>query len=344
MEGANETRRKKGEEESMKTLIALNNPDLKTMLFQPWVMEKLQSVTQMDWLEDYGDFAKRLPDYDACITTWGSPKITKEILALCPRLRFIGHAAGTVVPYIDEAFFEKNIVVTNANYALSRATAEGAVAMMAAGAYRLNTYAEEMARGLWANNDRETVLGLTGQTIGLIGFGDICREVIRLLAPYRPNILLCSSHCSAQEAETLGVTICDLDTLLKESRIISLHNTLTSRTRGMIGDREFSIIREGCLFLNTARAPIVDEKALLKALESGKIHAILDVYDEEPLPMDHPLRKQKNAWMLPHIAAYSHYWKTRLALCVAEDMERWVRGEPLRGQITKARFQRLTPA
>lgn len=327
----------------MKTLIALNRPDLENMLFTPEVMERLRQITDVEWLREYELLEKVLPGYDACITSWGSPRITKEILEKCERLKFIGHAAGTVVPYVDEVAFEKGILVVNANSALAHATAEGAVAMMAAGAYRLREYAEEMAQGLWANNDRESVPGLTGQTIGLVGFGEICKEVIRLLAPYHPKILLCSSHCDPEQAKLLGVHLCSLETLLRESNIISLHNTLTPRTRNMIGEKEFSLMKSGTLLINTARAPIVNQEALLSALESGKIRVILDVYEEEPLPLDHPLRKQKNAWLLPHIAAYSTYWKSRLALTVVEDFERFSKEQLVRGKITLDRYRRLTP-
>ena len=293
----------------MKTLITFHNPELSRLIFHGGALERLKSFSEVDWLEDPGALEARIGDYDACISSWGSPKITKQVLMKTERLRFIGHAAGTVVPYVDEDVLGRGITVVNANSVLSRATAEGTVAMMAAGAYCLPEYSRMLENGGWANNDNEFVPGLTHQTIGLIGYGDISREVMRLLEPYHANILLYSEHCDKETAARAGAKLCGLDTLLNESFIVSLHNTLTPQTRGMLGTRELELMRNGALLINTARAAIINEAALIKVLRAGRIRAILDVYEREPLEMDHPLRGLPNVWLFPHIAAYSGYWK-----------------------------------
>ena len=327
----------------MKTLITLNNPELIRLIFEGEALERLKSFSEVDWLDDYSALESCISEYDACISSWGSPKFTDKILEKADKLKFIGHAAGTVLPYMDESVFAKGITVVNANYALSRATAEGTVAMMAAGAYCLPAYNRMLQNGGWANNDVEFVPGLTHQTIGLIGYGDICREVIRLLEPYHAKILLYSGHCSEEEAERLGVKLCGLDELLQEASIVSLHNTLTPRTKGMLGKRELGLLKDGALLVNTARAAIIDEAALIDTLRTGRIHAILDVYEREPLEEDHPLRSLSNVWLFPHIAAYSGYWKKRLGLCVVEALERAVKGEELKETITLEKFRRMTP-
>lgn len=329
----------------MQTLIAVHNPKLKEMIFSQEALKRLERISEVHWLEEYGNagLEEVIADFDACITSWGSPRLTDHVLDKAQRLMFIGHAAGTVVPYVDESVFNREIAVVNANYALSRAAAEGAVAMMAAGAYRLPMYERMLLQGGWADNDSECVPGLFGQKIGLIGYGAISREVIRLLGPYEPDILLYSGYCSREEAESLGIRLCTLEELLAESDIVSLHNTLTSQTRGMLGSREFGMMKEGALFINTARGPIVQEEALIHALEQGKINAILDVYDREPLETDHPFRRLPNVCCFPHVAAYSGYWKKRLGLCVTEDLERLLRGRELRGRITLGQYKRMTP-
>ena len=153
----------------MKTLITLNNPELIRLIFKGEALERLKSFSEVDWLEDPGELEVRIGNYDACISSWGSPKITQRVLTKAERLKFIGHAAGTVVPYMDEEVFGREITVVNANSVLSRATAEGTVAMMAAGAYCLPEYSRMLENGGWADNDNEFVPGLTHQTIGLIG-------------------------------------------------------------------------------------------------------------------------------------------------------------------------------
>ena len=329
----------------MKTLIAVMNPSLKKMIFQREAIQKLENLSEIHWMEDFEDFDLKtvIGEFDAYISSWGSPRITTDVLRNATKLKYIGHAAGTVVPYIDESVFLKDIVITNANHALSRATAEGAVAMMVSGAYQLWIYNKKLLQGGWSHNDSECVPGLYRQTIGLIGYGDISREVIRLLQPYEPNILLSSKYCSKEEAKILGVQLCELDELLQKSRIISLHNTLTSSTRGMLGKKELARISDGALLINTARGPIIDEEALIETMSTGRINAILDVYDNEPLANDNILRTLQNVWCLPHIAAYSGYWKTRLGECVIEDLERFLKGADLIGRITEEKYKRMTP-
>ncbi|MFC4776660.1 hydroxyacid dehydrogenase [Paenibacillus sp. GCM10023252] len=332
----------------MKTLITVTNPKLKKLIFRTEALEKLAQWSEVHWLDHRGELhglplADVLHDFDACLTSWGSPRLTAELVEKAPKLKFIGHAAGTVVPYVDPSLFMKGITIVNANSALSRATAEGTVAMMAAGSYQLLSYNRTFTEGGWADNDTEYVPGLYRQTIGLIGYGDIAREVIRLLQPYEPQILLYSNHCSEAEAASLGLHLCShLDELLERSHIISLHNTLTSTSRGMIGQRELDLIQNGALLINTARGPIIDEHALAATLGTGRIRAMLDVFDTEPLNLTSPLRRLPNVWCFPHIAAYSGYWKSRLGQTVIEDMERWIRGGKLTGEITVDKYNRMT--
>lgn len=327
----------------MKILIATDNGDLRKMLFHEEVIGRLNEIGTVEWLEEPDTLGEVIGGYDACITTWGSPRLTPEILDKASRLKFIGHAAGTVVPYVDECVFERNIVVVNANQALSMATAEGAVAMMTAGAYSLPMYEKRLREGGWSDNDRETVMGISGRTIGLIGWGDISREVVRLLQPYHAHILLYSSHCSQEEAGKRGIQVCSLEELLKRSDIVSIHNTLTASTRGMIGKRELGLMKEQALLVNTARGPVIQEEALTEALREGRIHAVLDVYNEEPLSSDHPFRKCPNVILYPHIAAFAGYWKRQLAVCVVGDLERMLRGEAVTGRIDRDKYRRMTP-
>ena len=113
----------------MQTLIAVHNPKLKEMIFGQEALKHLERISEVHWLEEYGNagLEEVIGGFDACITSWGSPKITDHVLDKAKRLMFIGHAAGTVVPYVDEGVFLRDIVVVNANYALSRAAAEGAL-------------------------------------------------------------------------------------------------------------------------------------------------------------------------------------------------------------------------
>ena len=326
----------------MRILIAIRDPLLREKILSQNALELLERLGTCDVLHDE-ELKDVIGNYEAVITGWRSEKLTDEVLDRATDLEFIGHSAGTVVPYMDESVFSRGIRVVNANRVLARATAEGAFAMIQASSWKLAEYADTLRNGNWSDNEHDEVPGLAGKTLGLVGFGDITRQMIRLAGPYDMKILVASGHMTQQDAETLGVIHTDLETLLMQSDIISLHNTLTSATRGMIGDREFSMMKDGALFVNTARGPIVQSDALIRALETGRIRAVVDVYDSEPLPSDHPFRKLKNLSLYPHIAAFASTWKHELVHCVAEDLERFCKGEPLMGEITAEKFRRLTP-
>ncbi|PWV90609.1 phosphoglycerate dehydrogenase-like enzyme [Paenibacillus cellulosilyticus] len=325
-----------------KTLIAVDIPSLRQLLFSDEVLNDLHSFTEVHWL-DHQPLEDVIGDYDACITSWGSERFTPAVLSNAKKLRFIGHAAGTIVPFVDPSIYDCPITIVNANRPLSLATAEGAVAMMMHGAWDLHTYHAGLKNGIWSENNEQFTMGLYKQSIGLIGYGDISREVIRLLAPYEANILLCSSYCSPDEADALGVTLCSLEELLQRSRIVSLHNTLTASTRGLIGQAELAMMQDGSLLINTARGPIVDEEALIAGLANGRLKAVLDVFNTEPLPADHPLQQLPNACCLPHIAGFQGYWKRNLASYVARQLHRFVQGLPFEGQVCRDKFNRLSP-
>ncbi len=332
----------------MKTLITVYDSDLKRMVFQHGAIESLKEFSEVDFVEEgkyfsSEDLERVIGDYDACITGWGSAKITEEVLKKAVRLKFVGHTAGTVVPIVEKGIFDRDITVVNANSALAMSTAEAAMAFIMAGAWNLHGYNTGLKNGQWSKNNCETILGVGHQTVGIIGYGDISREVIRLLKPFNVRILLYSHYCPREEAEHLGVELCSLEELLRRSRIISLHNTLTPMSEGMIGKKELALIRDGSLIVNTARGPIVNSDALLDEVRTERLFAALDVYDNEPMDKEHELLKLSNVFCLPHIGGYSNYWKTRLGKTVIDDMERWVKGEELQGQITLDKFKRLTP-
>ncbi|NQX62772.1 hydroxyacid dehydrogenase [Paenibacillus qinlingensis] len=329
----------------MRALVTVSDPFLRGLIFQEETIQQLNALCEVDWTDEHVDsdqLAERIGDYDICITSWGSAKLDAGVLGRAHKLKFIGHAAGTVVPMVDPLVYELDMTVVNANTSLARSTAELAVALMLHGSWDLSGYSQRLKQGGWTQNNRESVKGLYRQTIGLIGYGEISREVIRLLQPYEAEILLYSGNCSTEEAQELGVKLCSLEEVLSRSAIVSLHNTLTEKTRGMLGAKELSLLPDGALLVNTARGPIIEEEALLNELTSERISAALDVFDMEPLPKGHPLLQLSNAYCFPHIGGFNHYWKSKLGLLVVEDLARWINGEELHGEINQVKFQRQT--
>ncbi|SFM50691.1 Phosphoglycerate dehydrogenase [Paenibacillus sp. 1_12] len=332
----------------MRTLIAIANPDLRKLVISERAIAALTEVSEIDWVpvgESYTseDLARDIPAYDACITSWRSPKFTQEVLEKAERLKFIGHAAGTVIPIVDESVFQKPVTIVNANSALSKSTAEGTVMMMMLAAWNCIPYIKSLQEGKWSQSSQEAVMGLSGTTVGLIGYGEISSEVIRLLAPYQMKILLHSRYCTEEAAAALGVQLCGLDELLQQSDIISLHSTLTSSSSGILGARELSMIRDGAVLINTARAPLIDEQALIDELRKGRFTAALDVFHQEPLGKDHELLRLSNVICTPHIAGFNRHWRSQQVEMVVQDLLRLLKGEPLHGEITLDKYRRLTP-
>lgn len=331
----------------MKILITIANPDLIRNIFDQASLDQLASLGDVTWIPTDGSFTQEafeacIGDFDACLTSWGSPRLSATACQRATRLRFLGHAAGTLAPYLDSAVFERDITIINASEMLAMSTAECSLALMLAGAWNLNGYAEGMRNGRWSQSRKETVMGVYGQTIGIVGLGQISRQLIRYLQPLHPRILVHSSHLSAGEAEALGVTPLPLDELLTSSQIVSLHSTLTERTRGMIGARELGLMRDGALLVNTARSELVDSAALLAELRSGRLFAALDVFDKEPLDKADPLLHLPNVLCAPHIGGIAAYWRKGLGRKVVDALAAFQAGDPLPERITAERFRAMS--
>ncbi|MDF2834893.1 MAG: hydroxyacid dehydrogenase [Paenibacillus sp.] len=331
----------------MRTLIGISNGELMNMFYPEAVLDKLRAFSEVDCLEvgshvSSEQLAEMIEPYDAYISSWGSPRVTAEVAAKAPNLKYIGHTAGTVVAVVNDDIYDTNIQVASANHVLAKSTAESAVALMMAGAWNLRGYASRLQRGEWSHNAGETVIGLSGQTIGLIGFGEISRNVISFLRGFPVRVLLHSRYCAPEQAAELGVELTGLDELLSTSDIVSLHSTWTKSTEGMIGERELALLKDGALFVNTARAQIIDEGAWITELRKGRIYAAIDVYHKEPLPADSPLLQLDNVLCVPHIGGFARHYKTAMGTFVIEDLKRFVDGGKPIGLVTREDYKRLT--
>jgi len=142
---------------------------------------------------------------------------------------------------------------------------------------------------------------LEGKTVGVIGLGRLGKQVARIAGAFGTRVLATAKTLTDERAREVGATRASLETLLRESDIVTIHVPLKEETRGLIGAKEIALMKPGAILINTARGPIVSEEALIRALEKGHLGAAgLDVYDEEPLPIDHPLRRLNNVILLSH--------------------------------------------
>jgi len=170
---------------------------------------------------------------------------------------------------------------------------------------------------------------LMGKTIGVVGIGSIGTRVIQIAHGFNMNVIAYSDHPSNNEARKLGVKFVDLDTLLKESDVISLHVPLTSETEHMIGTKEFARMKKSVILINTARGKIVDEDALIIALKNKQIGgAGLDVFEREPLPLNSQLLEFENVALTPHVAFLSHESLDECTRVCVQNVEKFIEGKP----------------
>jgi phosphoglycerate dehydrogenase-like enzyme len=174
---------------------------------------------------------------------------------------------------------------------------------------------------------------LTGKTVLMVGYGAIGKEIERMLEPFHVDMLRVARSARSEPAVH---PVSELDTLLPNADIIVLILPLTDESRGLIGAPQFERMRQGALLINAARGPIVQTDTLVNALNSGKIRAALDVTDPEPLPEDHPLWRCPNLLITPHVAASSPEFARRSLQVAADELRRYMHGEPLHNVVQLA--------
>ncbi|HEU5464059.1 MAG TPA: NAD(P)-dependent oxidoreductase [Candidatus Binatia bacterium] len=240
-----------------------------------------------------------LRDYDAVLLMRERTFLSEREYARLPRLRFIAQT-GRTTKHLDVASATRRgirIAGTPADNGMS--TMELTIALIFSLLRKIPQVNQRMREELWPAIPGNT---LAGKSIGVLGFGRIGKEVARILKCFNDtHVLAWSPSLTAARAAEAGAECVSFETLLKDSDIITLHIQSTAETRGLIGQKEFEKMKDGALLVNTARGPIISEPSLIAALESGKLGGVgLDVYDTEPLPLDHPLRRFENAILMSH--------------------------------------------
>jgi phosphoglycerate dehydrogenase-like enzyme len=177
---------------------------------------------------------------------------------------------------------------------------------------------------------------LAGSRIGVVGAGYTGRCVIKLLQALQAEVWVADPYMDAERATALGVHKVELPVLLTHCPVVTLQAPPTAETHHMIGARELALLQDGAILVNTARSHLVNQTALLNELRSGRIQAALDVFDEEPLPVDSPFRPLENVILTPHIAGASRQARRRQGQTIVEELQRFLAGEPLRYQVTQA--------
>ncbi|MGB4612331.1 MAG: phosphoglycerate dehydrogenase, partial [Methanothermobacter thermautotrophicus] len=260
-----------------------------------------------------------IKDFDAIVVR-SRTKVTREVIEAAPRLKIIARA-GVGVDNVDvKAATERGIMVINAPESTSITVAEHSIGLMLALARKISIADRSVKEGKWEKN-RFMGIELNGKTLGIIGMGRIGSQVVVRTKAFGMDILVYDPYISREAAEEMGVTVTDLETLLRESDIVTIHVPLTPETRHLISDDEFKLMKETAFIVNCARGGIIDEDALYRALKDGEIAgAALDVFEEEP-PEGSPLLELENVVLTPHIGASTAEAQRDAAIIVANEIK-----------------------
>jgi D-3-phosphoglycerate dehydrogenase len=286
----------------------LEQPD-GSLIFAPLGLDPLDRAEGLDWEFLAADERELTPElirgYDALYHF--SPAVTAGSLDGIDDLVLLARS-GVGLDNIDlDACTEHGVAVTITPDGIRRPMASAAVSMILALAHRLVERNTAFHEGRW-HDARFGVMGfgLTGRTLGVIGFGRIGRETVRLLEPWGMRVLATSRSLTDGDARAAGVERADLDRLLSESDVVLVACPLTPETRGLIDARALASMKPTAVLVNVARGPIVDQAALADALGEGQIAAAgLDVFEQEPIAPDDPLLGLPNVLAAPHAAGYT---------------------------------------
>ncbi|MSU88015.1 hydroxyacid dehydrogenase [Rhodobacteraceae bacterium 2CG4] len=239
------------------------------------------------------------------VTGWGAPLLDAAAARALPALRLIAHGAGTLRTIVDPALFDLGIRATNSACANAVPVAEFTLSWILRWNKRLPQFeaAYKASTACFAARGEAPYqrIGNIGKTIGVIGASRVGRKLMQLLQSFDLDVALYDPLLAASEFPALGARRADLDAVMAAD-IVSVNAPLLPETRHMIGAAQLARMTDGALLINTARGGLVDHDALLAELRSGRISAVLDVTEPEPLPEGSPFLALDNCWLTPHVA------------------------------------------
>ncbi|ATY84770.1 phosphoglycerate dehydrogenase [Kyrpidia spormannii] len=270
-------------------------------------------------------------EYDALLVR-SQTKVTADLLASARNLKAVGRA-GVGVDNIDiEAATRRGIIVVNAPDGNTISTAEHTFAMLMALARNIPQAYASIQSGKW---DRKSFVGveLRGKTLGIVGLGRIGTEVAKRAMAFGMTVLAYDPFLTRERADQLGVESVSVDDICRRADFITVHTPLTKETRHMISGPQFALMKKGVRILNCARGGIIDEKALLAALEDGTVGgAALDVFEEEP-PKDNPLLASNRVIATPHLGASTVEAQINVAIDVGEEILNILHDRPFKNAV-----------
>ena len=288
----------------MSTKIVVTDYEFPDLAFEKTVVAMAGLTLTAGQCKTEDELIALCADADGIVTQYAmfTPGVIAE-LRNCKVISRYGVGLNTIdVPAATRA----GICVANVPDASIEDVSDHAAAMMLTLARGINRYDAAVRAGRWSYAEARPLYRMQGRTLGLLSFGQIPQALARKMASFGVNIIAHDPYANAAVAEKLGVKLVDAETLYRQSDILSIHVPLTDSTRGMVGAAQLALMKPTAFLINTARGPVIDQDALIKALQDKKIAAAgLDVFETEPLAVDHPFKRMPNVVLSPHSAWFS---------------------------------------
>jgi len=267
----------------------------------------------------------------------GSLDLFRKVFGMCPNLRWVHSRSVGLERTLFPELMESPVTLTNGTGVFSASLGEFALAAILYFAKDFRRMVRNQQAGAWKAFD---VLPVSGQTVGIIGYGDIGRAIAARVRPMGMTVLALKRHASSlTAADPMAERIYQPEQridMISRCDYVVVAAPLTSETRGMITDPEFAAMKPTAVVINVGRGPVIDEAALVRALSSGRIKgAALDVFDEEPLPQGHPFYRLESVLLSPHCADHTPDWLDNAMRLFIAQFERFREGEPLLNVVDK---------
>lgn len=304
--------------------------------FDSALIQELESIGNVTWNETGHQFTaeelcRHIKGRQICITGWGTPNFDEKVLEGADKLALIAHTGGSVRPYVTDAAFEKGIRTCSGNKVFAQSVAEGVIAYALAELRQIPRFSADLKKGIWAQNFQNR--GLLDRSVGIVGYGMIAGFLAEMLSVFHTPIKVFSNHIQQDELDRFGMKKASLEEIFESCDIVSIHCGMTSANYHLITEPLLCSMKKDAVLINTARGAVIDEAALCRVLGQGNISAVLDVYEQEPLPADSPLLECKNALLMPHMGGPTIDRRKAVTREVLKDIRRFLQGEELNCEI-----------
>lgn len=331
---------------SAPTVVAVVSAELFAEFFTPADAARLEAVAvglggsfvRVDGLADAA-----LDEARVVVTSWGVGPFDAAVLATLPRLELVAHTGASIKAFATDELFDRGVRVTQAGAGMARSVAEVSLTFTLALLHRVPEMHDALRAGdgWWDAEAVGVQHEILGAPVAVIGASRTGRAYLDLLRALGAEPLLVDPTIDAAAAASLGAELLPLDDALRRAQIVAVHAPTLPETHHLIGVRELALMPDGAGLVNTARSWLVDETALLAELRRGRLSAAIDVFDEEPLPADHPLRTAPRVLLTPHRAAGTREGRLRQGRIIADELDAFAAGQPLAHAVDRAQLSSM---